>query len=154
MFIAIDPGKRVGVATFRADGSDISKKIFLLDDEVMGFRHFMGTILESFKESAAHVTFIVESFHLRMDKALEQTGADMPAARAIGVVEMVDTLLASKSNIVMVPPRDLYTALKWAGHNKWARAGAHPPDDIAAYSHGVKYLIDKGLRKHPIFDKG
>lgn len=151
MFVAIDPGKRVGVATFKADGSDISKKIFQLDDEHAGFRHFMGTIFESFKSSDSHVTFIVESFNLRLDKALEQTGADMPAARAIGVVEMVNTLLASKSTLVMVPPRELYTALKWAGHNKWARAGAHPPDDIAAYSHGVKYLIDHGLRKHPLF---
>lgn len=149
MFIAVDPGHNVGVATFREDGTDISKTIMSLDK----FRDFLKMVTESISKEEP-VTFIMEDFSLRHDKAIDQTGSDMPASRCIGAVEMAATLFGTRSTIYWQKPGNLKGALKWAGFPELARKPRswHCPDDIAAYAHGVHRLIDLGLRKHPIFN--
>lgn len=146
MFIAIDPGENVGMATFSDAGLDIKRKIFRLPQ----FRETLALLTAASNDQ--HYTFIMENFNLRLDKALDQTGSNMPAARAIGAVEMIDDILGSKSTIVMRDPRLLYSALKAAGYARYANKRIHPPDDIAAYAHGVDYLIEIGLRRHPVLD--
>lgn len=148
MFIAIDPGENVGVATFSDAGLDIKRHIFRLPD----FREKVLALL-AVTSNDQHYTFIMEDFNLRLDKALDQTGSNMPAARAIGAVEMINDILGSRSTIVMRHPRLLYSALKAAGYAKYANKRIHPPDDIAAYAHGVDYLIEIGLRRHPVLDQ-
>jgi hypothetical protein len=145
MFIAIDPGKNTGVATFNSDGSDLAKYVFQEDS----FRLFMLGLLHI----EGSVTFILEDFKLVKGKALEQTGSDMPAPRIIGAMQMVDTILGKNSEIVYVQPGNLRTALKWAGYSELANKpyGWHCPDDLSAYAHGVMYLIQQKLRPHPIF---
>lgn len=147
MFIAIDPGENVGMATFSDAGLDIKRKTFRLPQ----FRETLSLLTATSNDQ--HYTFIVESFNLRLDKALDQVGDDMPAARAIGAIEMMDEILGPKSTIVMRHPRLLYSALKVAGYAKYANKRIHPPDDIAAYAHGVGYLIEIGLRRHPVLDQ-
>lgn len=146
MFIAIDPGKNTGVATFDKDGKDLQKYVFSEDS----FRLFMVGLLHV----KGSVTFILEDFRLIQGKALEQTGSDMPAPRIIGAMQMVDTIIGKDSKIEYVRPGNLRTALKWAGYPELANKpyGWHCPDDLSAYAHGVMYLIQKGLKKHPIFD--
>lgn len=153
MFIAVDPGNNVGVATFRNDGTDIAKKVMSLTE----FREFIRVIMQVALEDDSKeymVTFVMEDFRLRHDKAIDQTGSDMPASRCIGAVEMVCTILEKQSHIYYQKPGDLKGALKWAGYPELARKPRswHCPDDIAAYAHGVHRLIDLGIRKHPIFN--
>lgn len=146
MFIAIDPGKNTGVATFHSDGSDLGRYTFHEEK----FRLFMAGLIHV----KGTVTFILEDFRLVQGKALEQTGSDMPAPRVIGAMQMIDTILGDDSNIVYVKPGNLRTALKWAGYSEFANKpyGWHCPDDLSAYAHGVMYLIQQKLRPHPIFD--
>jgi hypothetical protein len=150
MFIAVDPGQNVGVASFGSDGSDGNRFVNDLSD----FRIFLRNIYDVVKHSTenAKVHWIVEDFSLRQDRALEQTGSDMPASKCIGMVDLIDHMLENRSQLTMVPPSHLSTGLKLAGFKQYARRGIHAPDHIAAYAHGVKFLIDQGLRRHPIFD--
>lgn len=149
MFIAVDPGKNVGVATFLEDGSDVAHKTMHYDD----FRNFLKLSYSGIKGTDEKMRFIVEDFRLRQDKALAQTGSDMPAPRCIGAIDMMLTMLGEQAMIFWQQPANLKGALKWAGYPELANKprGYHPPDGIAAYAHGVHRLIDLGLRKHPIF---
>lgn len=156
MFISVDPGKNVGVATFNHEGVDINRTVM----QEAEFRNFLKMVFSQVMaqnkakpESPIGITFIMENYQLRQDKALDQLGSDMPASRIIGAVQMVDELLGDRSEIVLQQPGVLHTALKWAGFEKYANSRIHPPDDIAAYSHGMFHLINVGLRKHPIFDE-
>ncbi len=153
MFISIDPGENVGVATFKEDGGAIAKKVFSLQDfrKFLKFTYF-GMINDNPNRNTLKI--IYEDYTLRQDMAIAQTGSNMPASRAIGAVEMIHDLLGEKSIIFKSKPSDLRGALKWAGYPHLANKPRswHCPDDIAAYAHGVKFLIDQGIRRHPIFD--
>jgi len=156
VFIAIDPGANTGVATFTNEGKDI-KRTVMREAEFLNFLKMVYSSVYAQAvdkpESKIGLTFIIEDFHLRMDKALDQTGSNMPSSQIIGSVKMIDNLLDERSEIIMQRPDVLSTALKWAGFSKYANnRRLHPPDDIAAYSHGVFHLINAGLRKHPIFE--
>jgi len=152
MFISIDPGNNVGLATFSAEGDDIYKTVTKLSE----FRRFyLSNIYSSINLGDINeITFIMEDYKLRKEMAIAQTGSDMPASRCIGAVEQINDMLGAKSTIELVPPGNLRGSLKWAGFPELARKPRswHCPDDISAYAHGVKYLIDQGLRKHPIFE--
>jgi hypothetical protein len=151
VYISIDPGKNVGVATFRENGEDINKRIMDLNTQ---FRDYLTKLYALHANSEEPIRFIMEDFKLRKDKALEQTGSDMPAPRCIGAVEMMCTLFGEdRASIHYIPPGNIKTSLKWAGYSALANKprGYHPPDDIVAYSHGVFALINLKLRKHPIF---
>lgn len=146
MYVAIDPGINVGMAMFSDTGEDVRKLTLKLPQ----FRETLALLMVS--DKTYH--FIVEDFKLRKDKALDQVGADMPAARAIGAIEMMVAILGPRATITMVQPSMLTSALKAAGFTKYANnRRLHPPDDIAAYAHGVQYLIDIGLRRHPVLDQ-
>lgn len=149
MYIAVDPGKTVGVATFREDGTDIARKALDIDK----FRTLLKSFYFGVKDSDEKLRFIVEDYKLRQDMALAQTGSDMPASKCIGAIEMIMTLLGEQSMIWWQRPSDLKGALKWAGYPELARKPRtwHCPDDLSAYAHGVHRLIDLGVRKHPIF---
>lgn len=154
MFISIDPGQNVGVATFTEKGGDIAKQTVTLPQ----FRQlFLKSVLrERLKapEGTPKLTFIMEDYALRQDMAINQTGSDMPASRCIGAVEFaVDILGPERGEIKMVKPGNLRTALKWAGYPELANKPRtwHCPDDLSAYAHGVMWLIQNDYRKHPLF---
>lgn len=147
MYVAIDPGKNIGLATFKPSGEDLNKKT--VDEDKFFF--FLKMLIGATKEEEKNfVTFIMEDYKLRQDKALNQVGSDIPAARIIGAVQFADSILEKQSKIVLQPPSVLYTALKWAGYKRYTSRNSHAPDDVAAYSHGLFYLIKQNIRKHPI----
>lgn len=152
MFMSIDPGENVGFATFSPTGEDMMRSVVKLKE----FRRFYLQITYDRVRTGDldFITFIMEDFTLRKDKAVDQTGSNMPAPRCIGAVEQIDAMLGTKSKIVLVKAGNLRGSLKWAGFPDLANKPRtwHCPDDIAAYAHGVKYLIDQNLRKHPIFE--
>jgi hypothetical protein len=157
LFIAIDPGANTGVATFTNEGKDL-KRTVMREAEFLKFLKLLYSTVYAQAvdnpESKVGLTFIIEDFNLRKDKAIDQVGSNMPSSQIIGAVKMIDNLLDERSEIIMQRPDVLSTALKWAGFPRYANnRHLHPPDDIAAYSHGVFHLINAGLRKHPIFDE-
>jgi hypothetical protein len=151
MYISIDPGEHVGVATFREDGSFIKRTTMSLSEFRRVFLKY--TYLEAAQHPNTKLHFIMENFKLTHNKALDQTGSNMPAPRCIGAVEMIVDLLSNQAELVLVPPGNLRTALTWAGFPELANKPRtwHCPDDLSAYSHGVMYLIQQGLQEHPIF---
>jgi hypothetical protein len=152
MFISIDPGANTGVATFMPNGNDVGNHTYREGDFLRFLNGAYYTV--SSPDYKDEVTWIMEDFNLRQDKALAQTGSDMPASRMIGAVQMVDNLIGAKSKIVYQKPGNLRTALKWAGFPELANKPRswHCPDHIAAYAHGKMYLIQQGICKHPIFE--
>lgn len=146
MYVAIDPGESVGMAMFTDTGEDIRKLTLRLPQ----FREALAMLMVT--DKTYH--FIVEDFRLRKDKALDQIGSNIPAARAIGAIEMMVAILGERASITMVQPSVLTSALKAAGFARYANnRRLHPPDDVAAYAHGVQYLIDNKLRRHPVLDQ-
>ncbi|MFE1914995.1 hypothetical protein [Streptomyces anandii] len=150
MLMSVDPGNRVGVATFKDDGTDISRTIMGLPQ----FRKFLAMVYFQVQTSGEKLHFLYEDYTLRKDMAIAQTGSDMPASRCIGAVEMTHDLLGDRSTIDVSLPSNLRTALKWAGFPELANKPRtwHCPDDLSAYSHGVMWLINKNVRKHPLFE--
>jgi hypothetical protein len=144
-YISIDPGRNNGVATFNAEGSEIKRCVYSIE--------YLKIFLEGTVTAAKPVTFIVEDFNLRQDKALEQTGSEMPAPRVIGMVEFAVTMLGRESKMVMAKSANLRTALKWAGYPELANKPRnwHCPDELSAYAHGMMYLIQQGIVEHPIW---
>jgi hypothetical protein len=150
MFISVDPGLRVGVASFSDDGTDINRTTF----NIVEFRRFLKQIYGYALKRNEIVRWLYEDYTLRQDKAIAQTGSDMPASRAIGSLEMVDEMMGELSTLEKCSSSNLRTALKWAGYPQLANKPRtwHCPDDLSAYAHGVKWLIDLNVRKHPIFE--
>lgn len=141
MYIAIDPGKRVGVAKFNDDGSDGPKVALSLEH----FRMYLGSLN---KEDGIK-NFIVEDFRIQKNKALAFVGDDLVAARAIGSIEFVAQML--NVPIVFQGSFLLPTAIKWAGIDlKYLKKTNHLPDELSAYAHGIHYLVSNGIRKHRI----
>lgn len=156
MFISIDPGENVGVATFTPEGKDISKTTLRLKEFRKLFLKSVSRDRLKAPGDAPKLVFIMEDFRLIHNLALEQTGSDMPAPRCIGAVEMIHDILGEeRSEIVLQKPGNLRTALKWAGLPHLANKPRtwHCPDDLSAYAHGVFWLIQNNYRKHPIFNE-
>jgi hypothetical protein len=150
MLVSIDPGLRVGIATFTDSGEDIDRRVVHLDD----FKNKLKGLYQYSKQYDEPIRLLYEDFALRQDKAIMQTGSDMPASRCIGMVEMLHWMLGEKGYIFKAQPSNLRTALKWAGFPELANKPRtwHCPDELAAYSHGVMWLIEQKVRKHPIFE--
>jgi hypothetical protein len=147
MYVAIDPGKRCGVATFNSDGSD-RQKVTL---EEKSFRLYLGALLsnkEGTPQNPPVEAFIIEGFWLRKDKALEQVGSDMPAARIYGAVQFVSQML--NVPLYTQPSSILPSACKWA--QVPYNPKKHTPDQNSAYAHGVYWLINNKIRRHPVLD--
>jgi len=150
MFLSVDPGKNIGLASFNQEGEDLARKTVSLDY----FPSFLEAVYTLSKDAKEPVVFIYEDYTLRKDKAIEQTGSDMPASQAIGMIKMISRLLGDLARIEVVKAGNLRTALKWAGYPELANKPRtwHCPDDLAAYAHGVMWLINNKIRKHPIFE--
>lgn len=150
MYLAVDPGRNIGVATFDTEGKDILKKT--LDTQT--FLSFLVLLDMQLKSSDEKLTIIAEDFRLRKDKALDQTGSEMPAPKVLGMLELFKALNPSKVTLHLQDPKYLTSGLKWAGNHSKIRRGYHVPDDYSAHAHGVYYLVSTGIRVHPIFAEG
>lgn len=151
LYLAIDPGRHIGVATF-TDTGDIIMKRTLDNTQFLQLLSLLDGQLRT--QENMQLVIIAEDFKLRKDKALEQTGSEMPAPKVIGMLELFHALHPNKTKLHMQDPKYLSTGLKWAGNGHMVRKGYHPPDDCAAEAHGVYYLVQTQIRTHPIFLKG
>ena len=153
MLVSIDPGFRVGAATFNKEGKDQAKTTY----ELPAFYRFLESAYDYSKKFDEKIIFLYEDFTLRQDKAYAQTGSKMPASQSIGAIWEIHTMLGDNSKIECSLPSNIVTALKWAGYKDIVRKmeknrNYHPADDVVAHAHGIMWLIQQGLRKHPIFE--
>ena len=144
MYVAIDPGKRVGVATFALDGSDRSKALLPEED----FRLYLINHIRM-QNNYPITAFIVEGFWLRQKEALDQVGSDMPASRTYGAVELAAQMMNVPLHVQ--PSSILPQACKWA-RVPYNPRKKHTPDQLSAYAHGVYWLINNKIRRHPVLD--
>jgi hypothetical protein len=154
VFVSIDPGRNVGVASFTDDGKDIHCATINLKD----FKVYLKGLIEVSKNADEKIHFLYEDFTLRKDKALDQTGSEMPAPKCIGMVELAQCVIGdAKSTIEKALPGNLITAFKWDGRPDIAlkmerNRKYHPDDKLAAHAHGTMWLINMKIKKHPIFE--
>ena len=143
MYVSIDPGGRTGIAIFTPDGKDHTRQALTSDN----FLLYLQSMI-SMKDQKLITAFIVEDFKLQENKALDLVGHDFIAPQMIGSVRLTAKIL--NVPIHYTYPRNLDTAFKWAGVKK---PKGHPPDEIAAYVHGVYWLVDNKIRKHRILEE-
>lgn len=128
LYISVDPGKNVGVATWDEHGNFLRKTIFALED----FETYLGSLLDRKHEILA---FIVEEYRVYGSKAHAHIGSKVETAQCIGKIKMIAKLLGVP--VVEQPATILNGAAKWAGVK---RSGSHWKDDVSAYLHGYYYL--------------
>jgi hypothetical protein len=128
-YLAIDPGKTTGWASFNEEGK-------LVD---LGQTRDIAEVL---KKTIPKI-IIVENFKLHPWQASKQSWSDFPASRVIGKIEfycdMADTELIKQDASCKE------TGYKWGGIKK---AKVHKDShQLDAVAHGVFYLIKNKIRK-------
>lgn len=129
--VAIDPGdKRIGVAAFAEDGSEIYRTILTPEE-------FMLYLNDGY---TAPKRFVVESW--RMTPGKTRGGSQMLSSQTIGMVKF----RAYQLNVPIYyqQPDILQVA---AMHEGIKLPKGHCPDDLSAFLHGSHWLIGAGLRK-------
>lgn len=130
-FMAIDPGKTTGYATWDEQGVP------------NGFGH-VRSAAELSTELQRHgpKVVIVENFRLRPWLSTQQSWSDFPASRVIGMVEMYCELAGAA--LVKQEPSCKETGYAWSGVKKAKdHKDSHYRD---AYAHGVFYLVKNKIR--------
>lgn len=135
IYISVDPGQTVGVATWHEDGSFIHKS--KMQEPV--FEVFLQGLLAPGYPNEV-IKFIIEEYRVYGSKSTAHIGSKIPTAQCIGKVKMVASML--NVPVIEQPATKLRVAAKWAGVKV---PGGHIPDDISAYLHGYYYLHKAGL---------
>lgn len=133
-YLACDPGKATGWATWDSEGIWLDMGTAWSHDE-------LHDLLANFPTSIKVV--IVEDFKLFRNKALKQTGSRMPASLSIGQIETFAKLWGAvliKQPSGIKPIAEKLTGQKTGGltHSK-----THVID---AYNHGEYYLIQNKIK--------
>lgn len=131
-YLAIDPGKRTGWATFDESGKPTGMGAFDGEDRFLDWfeeQHPGLVIIERYRNRGG----FVNSF------------SDMPTSQHIGAIKRV----CRKKKIPIVeqdPSPALAIGLRFIGaHSTYA--GKHVPDEISALAHGTYYLRKQGIQK-------
>lgn len=135
-YLALDPGTATGWATFDSEGTATNYGTAATHDELM-------QELDKFTESNRPDVVIIESFKLFNRKAKQQSGSDMPASQAIGIIKVYASRWGAK--VVMQDPSIKPIAQKWSGMKP---VGAHKNSHwVDAMNHGIYYLVKNKIRK-------
>jgi len=130
-YLAIDPGKTTGWATFAADGSGIT----------MGQADIYG-LFELLAECPADV-YITEDYRLYPWKSKEQNWSQLDTVRIIGMIQYHCYLF--KKQLILQGANIKSIGYMWAGiEQAKSHSKSHERD---AYVHGVYYLQNQGIRK-------
>jgi len=130
-YLAIDPGKTSGWATFRADGTGIT----------MGQCDIFGLFDLLAKTSASII--ITEDYRLFPWKSKEQSWSQLDTVRIIGMIQYHCYL--NKLQLILQGSNIKSIGYMWAGIEKAkSHSKSHERD---AYVHGVYYLQNQGIRK-------
>lgn len=135
-YMSFDPGTATGWSTFSEEGEVLDKGICRGHEELMNF-------LMTISEIDRPKVIIYEDFTLFQSKALQQSGSDMPASQAIGVIKMFGQMC--KAEMVKQHSNILGIGQKLAGVS--LPKNHDHSHDISAYVHGVYYLIKNHIRE-------
>jgi hypothetical protein len=129
-YIAFDPGKTTGWATFNADG------YLTLFGEIVG-----EDKLTDFLEELDFTPSVIIYEDYIINPHVRQGGKRPVASEAIGIIKS----FARRKQIELVNQRNtvLDIGLKWAGLK---RPKGHLPDKYSAIAHGTYYLESNNLR--------
>ena len=134
--MSFDPGTATGWATFDEEGQVISKGICRGHEELMEF-------LMSIPDNELPKVVIYEDYTLFQSKAMQQSGSDMPASQAIGIIKMFGK--RCRAEMIKQAANILGIAQKLAGVS--LPKNHDHSHDISAYVHGVYYLIKNNIRE-------
>lgn len=134
MYLAFDPGKTTGWASFDSKG-DITGFGQVSLDELMSLSDvWAGETIEK---------IICEDFKLFRSKAKQQAGSRMEASQAIGIIKNLARL--ANTEIVMQDPTIKGIAVKLT---EVKPSGSHDESHwVDAFNHGAYWLIGQGIRK-------
>lgn len=94
--VGIDPGQTTGVCAADEQGDDFqvaSTWQIPWENRLSFFRALLcGTFAHDNGEPLLPEVIVIEKFHLRPGRALEQIGSDFPSVRIIGIVEAFASL--------------------------------------------------------------
>ncbi len=135
MYLAFDPGGTTGWCSFNDEGETTGYGQLSLDE--------LAAKVDEWANEPIH-TVIYETFVLFGHKAKRQTGSDMPASQAIGIIKTLIHRLGSPT-VIRQDPSIKNMAQKWTQMKPPSNhAESHWVD---AFNHGAYYLINKGVRK-------
>jgi hypothetical protein len=130
-YLAIDPGKMNGWATFDVEGNGIT----------MGQCDVMG-LIELLDETTA-TTLITEDYKLYPWKRDEQIWSRLDTVRIIGMIQYF--CYKNNRNLILQMPNIKPIAYMWAGIKEAkSHKNSHERD---AYVHGIYFLQKAGIRK-------
>jgi hypothetical protein len=138
MYIAFDPGKVTGWATFD-DNGDVRHMGQATIEELIGFVEDLVIA----KDTHPIKVVIYEDFIIFKHKAKYLTGSRVEASQAIGIIKGLAQRVGAE--LIMQGSDIKPIAQKWTQ--------IRPPSDhsqshkIDAFNHGAYYLINKGIRK-------
>jgi len=131
-YIAIDPGKHTGWATFDKEGKLLNLGMFNDEDK----------FLDWLEEQDAKV-YVIEQYRNR--GGFVNSWSDMPTSQHIGAIKRIGR--KKKVEMVMQEPSPCLTqGLKFLG--VWTQyKDKHVPDQISALAHGTYYLRKNRILK-------
>lgn len=142
IYVSVDPGRTVGVATWTEQGELITKVKMPID----AFETWLLAFIRNDKVEV--LAFIVEEYRIYAHTATAHIGSKVETIQCIGKIKIVAKELGVP--VVEQPATILNGAAKWAGVKRTAR---HWPDDVSAYLHGYYYLHKKKLIKARVLDE-
>lgn len=133
LILGVDPGGTNGLAWFKED--------YQLD----GFAHVKLDDLPAWL--GAHepkpTIIVMENYTLWKNKAMVQSGSNMPASQGIGMVKTYAQMIGAK--VVMQPHTILQTAVKMS---QMPMPKDHAKSHwISAYNHAFWYMVKEGYRQ-------
>lgn len=130
-YLALDPGKTTGWATFDESGVGIT----------MG-QASITELIKLMDDTSARV-IITEDYHLFPWKAKEQIWSKLDTVRLIGMIQY--WCYKTNRQLILQDPNIKSIAYMWAGLQ---RAKSHKDShERDAYVHGVYYLQRQGIRR-------
>ena len=143
IYVSVDPGQTVGLATWDEQGKLIHKsKMPRVDFE----KYLWGLVEPNYPHNI--IKFIVEKYVVYGQKATVHVGRDNPTEQVIGMVDMIARRLDAP--VIKQRADILKIAAKWAGVKV---PGGHLPDDLSAYLHGYYYLHQQQIIPARVLDE-
>lgn len=135
IYVSVDPGESVGLATWDEQGKLIHKsKMPRVDFE----KYLWGLVEPGYPHKI--LKFIVEKYVVYGNMATAHIGQSNPTEQVIGMVDMIARRLGV--SVVKQPATILRIAAKWAGVKV---PSGHIPDQVSAYLHGYYYLHQQNI---------
>lgn len=131
-FLAVDPGKSTGWASYTENGTLIDLGKITPEDKFLDWL-----------ESQTPRIVIIETYRNR--PGFTNSWSTGPTQQMIGAIKRI----LRKKHVKIVeqePSPCLAIGCKWAGIPN--KKGQHLDDSMSAHAHGTYYLINSGVKKH------